>query len=82
MTAAVSRPLVLGVETSCDETSVAVLDGDHRIPQVGLGIHCDGQPAPAGTAPPRLGADTTGVLGNLLEMTDAEIDRLRDAGAI
>ncbi|MBT8403906.1 MAG: tRNA (adenosine(37)-N6)-threonylcarbamoyltransferase complex transferase subunit TsaD [Gemmatimonadetes bacterium] len=24
-------PLVLGVETSCDETSVAVLDGEHRI---------------------------------------------------
>jgi N6-L-threonylcarbamoyladenine synthase len=25
------RPVVLGVETSCDETSVAVLDGDNRI---------------------------------------------------
>jgi tRNA N6-adenosine threonylcarbamoyltransferase len=25
------RPLVLGVETSCDETSIAVLDGDNRI---------------------------------------------------
>jgi len=25
------RPLVLGVETSCDETSVAVLDGENRI---------------------------------------------------
>lgn len=24
-------PVVLGIETSCDETSVAVLDGDHRI---------------------------------------------------
>lgn len=26
-----ARPLVLGLETSCDETSVAVLDGDHRV---------------------------------------------------
>ncbi len=26
-----ARPLVLGVETSCDETSVAVLDGDNHI---------------------------------------------------
>lgn len=31
MTASFPRPLVLGVETSCDETSVAVLDGDHAI---------------------------------------------------
>lgn len=31
MTSAVSRPLVLGLETSCDETSAAVLDGDNRI---------------------------------------------------
>ena len=27
----VSRPLVLGLETSCDETAAAVLDGDNRI---------------------------------------------------
>lgn len=27
----VVRPLVLGIETSCDETSAAVLDGDHAI---------------------------------------------------
>jgi len=27
----VVRPLVLGIETSCDETSAAVLDGDHKI---------------------------------------------------
>ena len=26
-----SRPLVLGLETSCDETAAAVLDGDNRI---------------------------------------------------
>lgn len=26
-----SRPIVLGLETSCDETSAAVLSGDHRI---------------------------------------------------
>ena len=26
-----SGPCVLGIETSCDETSAAVLDGDHRI---------------------------------------------------
>ena len=31
MTASVSRPVVLGLETSCDETSAAVLDGDNRI---------------------------------------------------
>ena len=31
MTATLSRPLVLGIETSCDETSAAVLDGDNRI---------------------------------------------------
>ena len=27
----VSRPLVLGLETSCDETAAAILDGDNRI---------------------------------------------------
>jgi N6-L-threonylcarbamoyladenine synthase len=26
-----ARPLVMGIETSCDETSVALLDGDHEI---------------------------------------------------
>lgn len=31
MTPPLSRPLVLGLETSCDETSAAVLDGDNRI---------------------------------------------------
>ena len=31
MTAAPPRPLVLGVETSCDETSAAVLDGRNRL---------------------------------------------------
>ena len=31
MTPLPARPLVLGVETSCDETSVAVLDGQNRI---------------------------------------------------
>ena len=31
MTAAPARPLVLGVETSCDETSAAVLDGRNRL---------------------------------------------------
>ena len=31
MTDSLPRPLVLGVETSCDETSVAVLDGDNAI---------------------------------------------------
>ena len=31
MTEGPSRPLVLGVETSCDETSAAVLDGHNRI---------------------------------------------------
>ncbi|MGD8319865.1 MAG: tRNA (adenosine(37)-N6)-threonylcarbamoyltransferase complex transferase subunit TsaD [Gemmatimonadota bacterium] len=29
--AGLRRPLVLGVETSCDETSAAVLDGDNRL---------------------------------------------------
>lgn len=31
MTASLRRPIVLGVETSCDETSAGVLDGDNRI---------------------------------------------------
>jgi N6-L-threonylcarbamoyladenine synthase len=31
VTAAPARPLVLGVETSCDETSAAVLDGRNRL---------------------------------------------------
>lgn len=31
MTSRVPGPIVLGLETSCDETSAAVLDGDHRI---------------------------------------------------
>ena len=57
-------------------------DGERRVPQVGLGIHCDGLPAPAGTIPPRLGADTESVLNDLLGMTDAEIAGLRAAGAI
>ncbi len=60
----------------------SLAEDDRRIPQVGLGIHCDGQPASAGTAPPRLGADTASVLSAFLHMTDEEIDRLRDAGAI
>lgn len=31
MTGPLPRPLVLGVETSCDETSVGILDGDNRL---------------------------------------------------
>jgi len=31
VTAAPPRPLVLGIETSCDETSAAVLDGHHHL---------------------------------------------------
>jgi N6-L-threonylcarbamoyladenine synthase len=31
VTSSISRPLVLGLETSCDETSAAVLDGENRI---------------------------------------------------
>ncbi|GMV05143.1 MAG: tRNA N6-adenosine threonylcarbamoyltransferase [Gemmatimonadota bacterium] len=31
MSASLPRPLVLGVETSCDETSAAVLDGENRL---------------------------------------------------
>ena len=31
MTEGPARPVILGIETSCDETSAAVLDGENRL---------------------------------------------------
>ncbi len=49
-----SGPLVLGVETSCDETSAAVLDGDHRI--LGHVIYSQDIHEPFGGVVPELAA--------------------------
>ena len=58
------------------------LRGEHEVPQVGTGIRMDGRSNGPRLAPPRLGADTDAVLGDILGYRDEEISRLRDQAAI
>ena len=57
-------------------------DGERAVPQVGLGIHCDGRTANDGMLPPRLGADTEDVLSEELMLSQEEIAELRKSGTI
>lgn len=56
--------------------------GGARIPQVGLGIHFDGNAHTYRKAPPRLGEDSDSVLSSWLDMQPDECDRLREDGVI
>ncbi|HSV82462.1 MAG TPA: CoA transferase [Ramlibacter sp.] len=47
------------------------------VPQVGLGIRFDGRTEACSRVPPRLGEDNTEVLGEWLQLTAQDIDRLR-----
>ncbi|MFC1791880.1 tRNA (adenosine(37)-N6)-threonylcarbamoyltransferase complex transferase subunit TsaD [Gemmatimonadota bacterium] len=62
----VSSPLILGIETSCDETSVAVLEGEDRI--LGHVIHSQDVHAVYGGVVPELAARAH--LGRLEEVVD------------
>jgi crotonobetainyl-CoA:carnitine CoA-transferase CaiB-like acyl-CoA transferase len=52
------------------------------LPQVGLGIHFDGQPRGYRHAPPALGEHSAAILQGLLNMTPEECEQLRLAGTI
>ncbi|GJH27030.1 CaiB/BaiF CoA-transferase family protein [Caballeronia novacaledonica] len=54
--------------------------GETHIPQVGLGIHVDGNARTFRKAPPRLGEDSERVLRTWLDMDAEEYDRLRRDG--
>jgi len=54
--------------------------GETRIPQVGLGIHVDGNAHTYRKAPPRLGEDSETVLRTWLDIQTDEYQRLRDEG--
>ncbi|WP_250495119.1 CoA transferase [Caballeronia sp. GAWG1-1] len=54
--------------------------GETRIPQVGLGIHVDGNAHTFRKAPPRLGEDSEQVLRTWLDMDAGEYDTLKQAG--
>ena len=49
-----------------------------RVPQVGLGIQFDGQSEGCAKLPPRLGEDNEAVYGEWLQLSSAELQRLRD----
>jgi len=53
-----------------------------RIPQVGLGIHVDGNASTFRKAPPRLGEDSQDVLHSWLDMSADEYQSLRSDGII
>jgi crotonobetainyl-CoA:carnitine CoA-transferase CaiB-like acyl-CoA transferase len=62
---------------------VSVRDPDGRaVDLVGSPFHIDGAAFPAPTVPPRLGADTDRVLGELLGMGEKELAELRAEGVI
>jgi crotonobetainyl-CoA:carnitine CoA-transferase CaiB-like acyl-CoA transferase len=52
------------------------------IPQVGLGIRFDDEPAAPSVAPPLLGADTDDVLSGVLGLTARDIRQLRERSVI
>ncbi len=79
---AVSAPVVLGIETSCDETSAAVLEGRHRI--LGHVIHSQDVHALYGGVVPELAARAhlqvlDRVVGEALRQADR---RLADMDAL
>ena len=53
-----------------------------RIPQVGLGIHVDGNAQTYRKAPPRLGEDSDEVFRTWLDMNFDECETLRHDGVI
>ena len=52
------------------------------IPQVGLGIHIDGQQRVHRKSPPKLGEDTQVVLEDWLSLPNDEIEKLKQAGIV
>lgn len=60
----------------------SAMQGDMRVPQVGLGIRVDGNARTFRTPPPHLGEDSAAVLRAWLEMDDTEIARLRQTNTI
>lgn len=60
----------------------AIEQGDSYIPQVGLGIHVDGNAHTYRKAPPRLGEDSESVLHEWLDMPPDEYLRLRNNGVV
>jgi crotonobetainyl-CoA:carnitine CoA-transferase CaiB-like acyl-CoA transferase len=60
----------------------AMQNGEHPIPQVGLGIRFDGEAPGYDLVPPALGADTDAVLRELAGLEQHEIDAYRKAGVI
>ncbi|MGU3497097.1 CaiB/BaiF CoA transferase family protein [Xanthobacteraceae bacterium A53D] len=64
------------------ETFFRIERNGHDVPQVGLGIHMDGESAGYVTPPPRLGEHSADVLRDLLGYDAAAIAALRDRGVI
>jgi crotonobetainyl-CoA:carnitine CoA-transferase CaiB-like acyl-CoA transferase len=60
----------------------AIRDGASLVPQVGLGIHIDGNDAGYRSPPPGLGQDTEAVFQTLLGYDDARIEMLRQSKVI
>lgn len=60
----------------------SAMQGESRIPQVGLGIRVDGNPQTFRKPPPRLGEDTEAVLRAWLNLEDAEIAQLRQSNTV
>ena len=57
-------------------------DDRSLIPQVGLGIHIDGQTSRPRIPPPKLGAHTDEVLRDILGYAPEDLERLRSAGIL
>lgn len=60
----------------------SVMQGDTRVPQVGLGIRVDGNAHTLRAPPPRLGQDSAAILQNWLGLDDTEIARLRQSNIV
>jgi crotonobetainyl-CoA:carnitine CoA-transferase CaiB-like acyl-CoA transferase len=54
----------------------------HAVPQVGLGVHVDGESAGYFSPPPRLGEHTTEVLSERLQLSGHRLEELLAAGVI
>lgn len=64
------------------QTFFSIERNGHCLPQVGLGIHIDGQPVGYRMAPPRLGEHNEEVLRDMLGYSDAQMSALKDAAVI
>lgn len=70
-------------QTSADEELLArgmfyrLDDGSRAVPQVGIGIHIDGDTSTARRLPPRLGEHTEIILREVLDYDDTRIEELR-----